>query len=95
METRRLAERREVLYAGRVQGVGFRYTVRSIAGHHEITGYVKNLSDGRVQLVVEGPTAEMDAFLREVQIELGNYIRDVAATTMPATGAFGDFEVRY
>ena len=48
------AEQREVYYSGRVQGVGFRYTVRSLASRMAVTGFVKNLPDGRVHLVVEG-----------------------------------------
>lgn len=47
-------ERREVRYRGRVQGVGFRYTARSIAQSYAVTGYVKNVADGSVELVVEG-----------------------------------------
>jgi acylphosphatase len=57
--------RREVFYSGRVQGVGFRWTVRHIAQSHAVTGFVKNLEDGRVQLVVEGATAELDRLLAQ------------------------------
>ena len=46
---------REVYYAGNVQGVGFRYTARCAAAGLDVTGFVRNLPDGRVHLVVEGP----------------------------------------
>ena len=52
------AERRVVHYSGRVQGVGFRYTVRTLATRFAVTGFVRNLADGRVQLVVEGGPGE-------------------------------------
>ena len=54
------AEQREVYYSGRVHGVGFRYTVRSLASRLAVSGFVKNLPDGRVHLVVEGPPGEID-----------------------------------
>ena len=57
----------EVYYAGRVQGVGFRYTVRSLAARFDVTGFVRNLPDGRVHLVVEGDAGEIDAFLEADQ----------------------------
>src|SRR5207248_2933045 len=47
------AHRRQCLFSGRVQGVGFRYTVKNIALQHNISGYVRNLPDGRVELVME------------------------------------------
>ena len=52
----------EVFFSGHVQGVGFRYTTKSVAMGFEITGIVRNLGDGRVQLVAEGERAELEAF---------------------------------
>ena len=49
------SERVKLRIRGRVQGVGFRYTAHNIARRHDVTGYVKNLTDGRVELVMEGP----------------------------------------
>jgi acylphosphatase len=88
-------ERRDVLYSGRVQGVGFRYTARQLAGDYEVTGYVRNLADGRVQLVVEGSHAEIDRYMNALADQLPGYIRDVAADVRPATGEFAGFDVRH
>src|SRR4029079_16800556 len=63
-------ERRQVYYSGRVQGVGFRYTARQIAGRFAVTGFVENLGDGRVHLIVEGETREIDRFLAELSSAL-------------------------
>ena len=60
-------EQREIHYSGRVQGVGFRYTVRSLASRMAVTGFVRNLPDGRVQLVVEGPPSEIEVLLEQVR----------------------------
>ena len=88
-------EQREIDYAGTVQGVGFRYTVRSLAGRFGVTGFVRNLPDGRVHLVVEGAAGEIDAFLDEIKAEMTTYIRDVQETIRPATGRFHAFEIRH
>lgn len=88
-------QQREVLYAGNVQGVGFRYTVRSLAARFEVTGFVRNLPDGRVQLVIEGTTAEIGAFLAAIKSEMRYYIRDVQETVRPAGGRFPAFEIRH
>ena len=55
-------ERVTVLYTGRVQGVGFRMTVRQLACGFDVTGTVRNLPDGRVELIAEGAKAELKAF---------------------------------
>jgi len=87
-------ERREVYYSGWVQGVGFRYTARHLARDYRVTGFVRNLSDGRVQLVVEGPPAEVDSFLAAIDQDMGQHIHDTAQSRGPATGEFRGFEVR-
>ena len=57
----------QVLYAGRVQGVGFRYAVRRLASGFEVTGAVRNLPDGRVELLAEGSQDELDAFRQAIR----------------------------
>lgn len=90
-----MMEKREIRYSGHVQGVGFRYTTRHIAQGYDVVGYVKNLPDGRVELVVEGESKEVAAFLAEVDRQLGRYIRDTKQDRAPATGHFGDFTIAY
>jgi acylphosphatase len=85
---------RTVIYTGHVQGVGFRYTARSIAGRYAVTGYVKNLADGRVELVAEGESRELDEFLREVRVALSNHIREEKCDVQAASGGFRGFEIR-
>ena len=62
-------------FEGHVQGVGFRYQTLSLAKGYEVTGYVKNLVDGRVYLYIEGEEAEVNDFQKEVARELEDYIR--------------------
>src|SRR5476649_3005561 len=63
IQTQAAARRRmKIFYSGRVQGVGFRYTARTVAAGFEITGFIRNLTDGRVELVAEGDGDELETF---------------------------------
>lgn len=88
-------EQREVHFEGHVQGVGFRYTARAIAARYDVTGFVRNLYDGRVQLVVEGAADELDGFLAELGRAMEGYVRRAGVQKTPATGEFQDFEIRF
>ena len=72
---------RHVFYEGHVQGVGFRYTVRRLAKGYDITGWVRNLPDGRVELLAGGEPEEVSAFLAAIaESELESLIRNVQAS---------------
>jgi acylphosphatase len=88
-------QRRTYLFTGRVQGVGFRYTARHVATGRNVTGYVRNLDDGRVELVMEGDDAEMDAVLDGIDAELGHNISRTTCAKGPATGEFKGFGIRH
>jgi acylphosphatase len=88
-------ERRTVHYQGHVQGVGFRYTVQRIASGFAVAGYVQNLADGRVRMVAEGRTQELDGFLETIRSEMAQYIRNINTESSPAIGEFDDFEIRH
>jgi acylphosphatase len=86
--------RRTVLFCGRVQGVGFRYTTCDVARGFEVTGYVRNLPDGQVEAVAEGENDEVAKFVEAISAEMGRYIRDARWHDSPATGEFNRFEIR-
>jgi len=60
---------KRVYFEGRVQGVGFRYTCRQIAKGFEVTGWVRNLPDGRVEMQVMGEEEEVTDFIHEIAVE--------------------------
>ena len=68
---------REVWYSGHVQGVGFRAQVLGIARGYDITGFVQNLTDGRVYLHAEGTGNEVEAFTEEILKSLDGHIRNI------------------
>jgi acylphosphatase len=82
-------------FSGRVQGVGFRYTAQNIAQQYNVKGYVKNLPDGRVELVLEGADEEMDTVVYCIRERLDSFIGKVDSNLLPATGEFGRFQIRH
>jgi acylphosphatase len=86
--------RLQILYAGTVQGVGFRYSVKSLAGGFEVAGTVRNLPDGRVELVAEGARPELGAFQQAIrESELGHFIRQEEVSWAEAAGGLAGFEI--
>lgn len=90
-----MTTRASVIYSGQVQGVGFRWTTNGIAKRFNVTGYVANLPDGRVQLEVEGESTEVDRFLAAIAERMRDNIRDAQIDRAPATGEFSDFSIRH
>ncbi len=86
---------RRVLYEGRVQGVGFRYSVKSIATGYEVVGSVKNLLDGRVELEVQGEEGEVAAFLEAIlDSHLRRHINRFIVHDLPLKRGLKGFEIR-
>jgi acylphosphatase len=82
---------KRVVYRGRVQGVGFRATVRHLADGFDVTGTVRNCADGAVELIVQGEPPEVDGFLAAVARRMGPYIAEQEtqeAATCPTLRGF-------
>lgn len=84
-----------ILYSGTVQGVGFRYTVCHYARNLGLKGWVKNLSDGRVEMFVEGPQNQIDIFCQKIDQHFQGYIRDKEVGQDIPNGQFRDFQIVY
>jgi len=84
----------EVHFSGRVQGVGFRYTTSQIASRFAVTGFVQNLSDGRVRMVAQGDSRELDSFLDAIKERMSSNIRDVAIERQTSDSHFDGFVIK-
>jgi acylphosphatase len=86
----------QVFFEGNVQGVGFRYSVKHIAKGFDLTGWVRNLRDGRVEMQVNGADDEVQAFLQAImQSELRAHIRKHNVTPLAEAPPMRGFEIRY
>ena len=91
-----MKKRVRVHYSGMVQGVGFRLTVQRLAASLAIDGFVKNLPDGRVEVVAEGTDEKLERFTAGIKDGvLSRYIKDIAIDREEATGEFFDFDIRF
>lgn len=84
-----------VHFSGKVQGVGFRFTTERLAAGREVTGTVRNLPDGRVEMVAEGTENALESFLAAIESTFRGYISGRQKAEMPATGQFVGFRVAY
>jgi len=88
-------QRRACYFSGRVQGVGFRCTAHNIAIQHNVTGFVRNLPDGRVEIEVEGDRDAVEALLAWARRGPAfARVTEVTVTDVPPTGA-GGFRITY
>jgi len=86
--------RMQITYSGRVQGVGFRYQTKQLATGYEVIGIVRNLSDGRVELVAEGSVEELKEFRTGIrECGLGPLIDTEDELWSEAHGGFRGFEI--
>ena len=87
--------RRTSHFSGHVQGVGFRYTVQDLAKGFDLAGYVRNLPDGRVELVIEGDEAEIHRLIERIGEKMEGFIKKRTDNDAPATREFASFSVRH
>ena len=85
---------REVWYSGRVQGVGFRAGVLSVSRGFEVTGFVQNLTDGRVYVHAEGAEGEIDGFLEGVDKAMDGHIRGREVRAFAGIRTCRDFSIK-
>ena len=84
------------LFSGRVQGVGFRYTAQHLARQFpSVKGYVRNLPDGRVEMVVEGDDSDVTALVESLKRHMDRNIQRIDVSKAKATNEFPDFSIRH
>jgi acylphosphatase len=86
---------RHVIFKGRVQGVGFRYTACKIAQRFMLTGFVRNLPDGSVEMQIQGSDDSVEACTQEIEAYFSDYIRNTEQTELPYEPTFTDFKIAF
>ena len=84
-----------VFYSGRVQGVGFRFTTEDLARKLGVQGWVRNLADGRVEVVAEAEKPVLQDLLSAIERYFGGYIRDTDISWHEPAGEFKGFGIRF
>lgn len=86
---------KHVIYTGRVQGVGFRFTAERIARRYELVGFVKNLPTGQVEMVAQGHPDDVKDCLRDISETFGRGISDVKSHEIPVDGRYTGFGIAF
>jgi acylphosphatase len=87
-------ERWNVVFSGQVQGVGFRFRSQLAAQNYLVTGWVANLANGQVEMVVEGEAEEIENFINELRDKMAGLIGQVDIDKAQPRGEFNRFEIR-
>ena len=86
---------KHIIFSGRVQGVGFRFTAHRMAGRHGLTGYVRNLPNGTVEMLAQGPAHDIDDCIRDIQDSLAGHVRETRAVDVPPDPTYTDFRITF
>jgi len=86
---------RRIIFIGRVQGVGFRFTAHRMAGRHDLTGFVRNLRDGTVEMLAQGNSEDIDACVRDIDDYLSGHIRQTKVEDVPPDPNRTDFKITF
>ena len=86
---------RHIIFVGHVQGVGFRFTARSIARRFNLSGYVRNLPNGDVEMFAQGVTENIAGCIREIENYFSGYIRDTRAEDVPFDPRYTEFNITF
>lgn len=85
-----------IIIKGTVQGVGFRYYTRGLASSLELTGFVKNLSSGEVEIEAEGAKQNVQELIRDLQTkDMAEYISDLKLEWAPYQNKYQDFIISF
>ena len=86
---------RHIIFTGRVQGVGFRFTALRLANRHHLTGFARNLWDGTVEMLAQGPLSDIDNCIRDIEQTLGDYITDTRIEDIAFDPACEGFKITF
>jgi len=86
---------KHVIFIGRVQGVGFRFTAHRMAQRHQLSGFVRNLPDGTVEMLAQGPARDIDDCIEDINDYFGDYVRETKIQEIPTDPKYRDFRITF
>lgn len=86
---------KHIVFSGSVQGIGFRFTALSIASRYQLKGYVRNLPDGSVEMLAQGPAQIIDNCVRDIQDSFMGYVRKTDVDVVPLDSKLTDFKITF
>lgn len=86
---------RHIIFTGSVQGIGFRFTALRIANRYQLTGLVRNLMNGSVEMLAQGDSDDIDDCLRDIKEALAGYIRETKIEEIPLDSRYKDFKITF
>ena len=86
---------KNIIFIGRVQGVGFRFTAHRIAKRCQLTGFVRNLSDGTVEMLAQGQPEDVDDCIRDIEESFSGYVRETKTEEIPPDTRYRNFKITF
>ena len=86
---------KHIIFTGTVQGVGFRFTAIRVANHHDLTGFVRNLPDGTVEMLAQGKPEDIDNCIKDIKESFGGYIRKTKIEDTPPDPRYTEFKITF
>ena len=86
---------KHIIFTGRVQGVGFRFTALDIANRCNLTGFVRNLPDGTVEMLAQGSANDINDCIQRIKEAFASYIREVKIEEVPVNSQYKDFKITF
>lgn len=86
---------KHIIFVGRVQGVGFRYTAFHIANRYGLTGFVRNCHDGTVEMLAQGPANDITACIRDIEESFPGYVRETKIEEIPIDPQYIEFKITF
>ena len=86
---------KHIIFIGRVQGVGFRFTAHRMASRHQLAGFVRNLRDGTVEMLAQGPAEDIEECVQDIKESMAGYVRQTLIDDVPPDPKYTDFKITF
>jgi acylphosphatase len=86
---------KRIIFRGRVQGVGFRFTAHNIANRYQLVGWVRNLADGTVEMIAQGDADDVSDCIRDIGEFFSGYVNDAKVEEIPIDSQHTNFKITF